>query len=95
MIVKLLTEHHLEFLSLKGGFKGSSESAHVKMPHCWKFHARAQLQFCAQKNSLSEPMVHPTVAGDSRQDEGEVCGVLQCMAAANSQSSQAKNMPPR
>ena len=27
MIVKLLTEHHLEFLSLKGGCRGSSESA--------------------------------------------------------------------
>ena len=27
MIVKLLTEHHLEFLSLKGGCTGSSESA--------------------------------------------------------------------
>ena len=39
MIVKLLTEHHLEFLSLKGGFRGSSESTHVKMPHCWKSHA--------------------------------------------------------
>ena len=26
MIVKLLTEHHLEFLSLKGGCKGSSKS---------------------------------------------------------------------
>ena len=26
MIVKLLTEHHLEFLSLKGGFRGSSEA---------------------------------------------------------------------
>ena len=32
MIVKLLTEHHLEFLSLKGGCLGSSESTHVKMP---------------------------------------------------------------
>ena len=42
MIVKLLTEHHLEFLSLKGGCKGSSESTHVKMPHCWKSHALAQ-----------------------------------------------------
>ena len=31
MIVKLLTEHHLEFLSLKGGCRGSSESTHVKM----------------------------------------------------------------
>ena len=27
MIVKLLTEHQLEFLSLKGGCSGSSESA--------------------------------------------------------------------
>ena len=43
MIVKLLTEHHLEFLSLKGACRGSSESTHVKMPHCWKSHALAQL----------------------------------------------------
>ena len=42
MIVKLLTEHHLEFLSLKYGCTGSSESRHVKMPHCWKSHALAQ-----------------------------------------------------
>ena len=41
MIVKLLTGHHLEFLSLKGGCRGSSESTHVKMPHCWKSHALA------------------------------------------------------
>ena len=31
MIVKLLTVHHLEFLSLKGGCTGSSECTHVKM----------------------------------------------------------------
>ena len=29
------TEHHLEFLSLKGDCTGSSESTLVKMPHCW------------------------------------------------------------
>ena len=33
MTVKLLTEHHLAFLSLKGGCTGSSESTLVKMPH--------------------------------------------------------------
>ena len=33
MSVKLLTEHHLEFLSLKGGCTGSSESTLVKIPH--------------------------------------------------------------
>ena len=39
MIVKILTEHHLEFLSLKEGCKSSSESTLFKMPHCWKSHA--------------------------------------------------------
>ena len=43
MIVKLLTEYHLEFLSLKGGCRCSSESSHVKMPHCWNCHATAQM----------------------------------------------------
>ena len=33
MSVKLLTEHPLEFVSLKGGYTGSSESTLVKM-HC-------------------------------------------------------------
>ena len=45
MIVKLLTEHYLEFLSLKGCCRGSPESTHVKMPHCWKSHAAAHLEF--------------------------------------------------
>ena len=31
MIVKLLTDHHLEFLSLNGGCRGSSESTLVKL----------------------------------------------------------------
>ena len=35
MAVKLLTEQHLEFLSLKGGCTGLSEST---LPHCWKSH---------------------------------------------------------
>ena len=41
MTVKLLAEHHLEFLSLKGGCIGSSEIVYVKMPHCWKSHSIA------------------------------------------------------
>ena len=44
MTVKLLTEHHLEFLRLKGGFTGSSESTHVEMIHCWKSHVAAHMQ---------------------------------------------------
>ena len=43
MTVKLVTEHHLEFLSLKGGCTGSYESTFVKMPHCWKSHATANI----------------------------------------------------
>ena len=43
MSVKLLTEHHLRFLSIKGGCTGSSESTFVKMPNCWKYHAAAHL----------------------------------------------------
>ena len=45
MIVKLLTEHHLEFLSLRGGCRGSSESTLVKMSNCWKSHVAAHFQF--------------------------------------------------
>ena len=41
MTVKLLIEHHFEFLSLKGGCLGSSESTLVKMPHCRKSHVAA------------------------------------------------------
>ena len=50
MTVQLLAEQHLEFLSLKGGCTGSSESTQVKMPHCWKSHVTAQLSF---KNELT------------------------------------------
>ena len=43
MTVKLLTEHHLEFLSFKGGYTGSSQSSLVKIPHCWKSHVAAHM----------------------------------------------------
>ena len=38
MTLRLLAEHHLVFLNLKGGCTGSSESTLVKMPHCLKSH---------------------------------------------------------
>ena len=50
MTVKLLIEHHLEFLSLKGGSKGSSESTLVKMPHCWK--SRVTAHMCVKLLSI-------------------------------------------
>ena len=49
MTINRLTEHHLEFLSLKGGCTCSSESTLVKIPHCWKIHVTAHLfknRFC-------------------------------------------------
>ena len=46
--VKLLTEHHLEFLCLKRGCTGSPESTFVKMPHCWKSHVVAHIS-CANQ----------------------------------------------
>ena len=42
MSVQLLTEHHLEFLSLKGVCT-ESESKLVKIPHCWKSHVVAHM----------------------------------------------------
>ena len=50
MIVKLLTEHYLEFLSFKGVCTGSSGSSLVKMPHCWKSHVAAHI--CLPRQSL-------------------------------------------
>ena len=43
MTVKLLTEHHLEFLSFEEGCTGSCESTLVKMPHCWKLYVAAHM----------------------------------------------------
>ena len=43
MSVKLLTEQHLEFLSLIVDCTDLSESTHVKMPHCWKSHVTAHI----------------------------------------------------
>ena len=40
----------MEFLSLKGGCTGSSESTLVKIPHCWKSHVTAQLYFFVNSN---------------------------------------------
>ena len=57
MFLKLLTEHHLEFLSLKGGCTGSSESTLVKMSICWKSHAAAHL-LCFKCNQLDLSYLH-------------------------------------
>ena len=51
MTVQLLAEQHLEFLSFTGGCACSSESVHVKMPHCWKSHVAAQIPYISDLSS--------------------------------------------
>ena len=53
MSVKPLTEHHLEFQSLKGVCTGSSESTLVKIPHCWKSHIMSHLSSEVEVWSIS------------------------------------------
>ena len=53
MTVKLLAKHYLEFLSLKGDCTSSSESIHVKMPHCWKSHVRTLVECITNYNYFS------------------------------------------
>ena len=60
--IQLRTDHHLEFLSLKGGCTGSSESTVIKISHCWKSHVIAQMflidlmcaSFLANVNALKD-----------------------------------------
>ena len=63
MSVKLLTEHHLEFLSLKEGCTGSSESKVVKMPNCWKSHIITRLNhyFSACRTRVKSEPSPPTI----------------------------------
>ena len=51
MIVKLLTEHNLEFLSLKGDCRCSSESTYLKIPHCRESNALAHMAPSGQHGS--------------------------------------------
>ena len=66
MTVKLLTEHLLEFVSLKGGCTGSSESTHAKCHIVEKLHIVAHLyvhllcRMCCSRDVLSlNSLMHP------------------------------------
>ena len=64
MRIKLLTDSHLEVLSLKGGSTGWSESTLVKMPHCWKSKVTAQL-FCPSNSKYITNAISLTVLDQS------------------------------
>ena len=67
LTVKLLTEHRLEFLSLKGGCTGSSECTHVKMPHLLEItcHVSFYLELCLVLFTLIfQEFLQPVLAGE-------------------------------
>ena len=77
MIVKLLTEHHLEFLSLTGGCGGLAESTLVKMSNCWKSHAAAQYMVITSISILKQRKIDQVYASlDYSQS-----GLASCMFA--------------
>ena len=52
---KLLTDYHMVFLSLNGGYIRLSECTFVKMSHCWKSHVTDQYRkgyLVCQGNSI-------------------------------------------
>ena len=57
MSVKLATEHHLEFLCLKGGCTGLYESTLVKIPHCWKSYVTAHF-ICVFARKIVPHVIH-------------------------------------
>ena len=63
MTLRPLTEHHLEFLSLKGGCTGSSKSTLVKTPHCWKTHVMVHF------------VTYPMYMRAKDKDSGHNCGI--------------------
>ena len=71
MTLKLLTKQLLEFLSLKGGCAGSSESTLVKIPHCWKSHVAAHLSFQDPNNLRMSQRLSDKIAQMQRQKEEE------------------------
>ena len=63
MNIKLLAEQHLEFLSFKRGCTASSESAFVRMPHCWKAHVAAHMEYSIRIHRVS---IHSNLNGVAR-----------------------------
>ena len=75
MSVKLLTKHHLEFLSLKGDCTGSSESTLVKMPHCWKSHVVAHMFLQTNKKITHMNILYHCQSYDISWNKIKICTV--------------------
>ena len=74
MTFKLLTEHHLAFLSLTESHTGSCESTRVKLPHCWKSHVTVHLFIVVAPitlvNVYVDLLVVTRIAGTSKTGSG-------------------------
>ena len=55
MSVKLLTQHHLEFLGFTWGGGRGAAKARLKLPHCWKSHVTAQIVFLFHFQNIMGP----------------------------------------
>ena len=76
MIVKLLTEHPLEFLGLKRGCRGLSEPTLVKISNCWKSRVANQLCFTISRiygKDLFMPISPPVAKAADRFKSGFCC----------------------
>ena len=83
MTLTLLTDHHLEFLGLKGGCTGSSESTHVKIPHCWKSHVVAHIMFpavCETETECGGVLLEPSgwISPPDRDGDGQYDNLEDC-----------------
>ena len=58
MTIKLPTEYHLEILSLRGGYTGSSKYTLVEMLHYWKSHDVAHMVTLTLRLDPSYPDRH-------------------------------------
>ena len=83
MTVKLLTEHHLDFLSLKVGCTGSSESTLVKMPHCWKSHVTAHT--CVTNEPSHEILVVTALSAKKAQANLGIAQTCQSICCSHTQ----------
>ena len=91
MSVKLLTEHRLEFVSLKGGCTGSSESTLVKMPHCWKSYVAAQFMiFIGSKQMYVQYAGYINISKKRTNSDKNHKSSFLCMQCAVSSSSSLK-----
>ena len=71
LTVKLLTENHLEFLSIKEGCTGSSESTFVKTPHCWKSRCGSYMYIWMHYDKIMQ-----IIASNADQDITHTCKIL-------------------